>query len=165
MFEVSQCQIKEIKVLFRVKRGEIKEAFFRFLSSLTSLLLLLHLLVFFSQQNGSSRRGSSLCYHQRDQDKAIQAAVFLLQHPALLLPQEMSPEQWHRGSAFSERQFLHTERKHLPAVKVSALQSTTRASREAKSPPGSSVIRGKMKSSEPPRLNSLQMVFRGQISK
>lgn len=32
LFEVSQCQIKEIKDLFRVKQTEIKEAFFRFQS-------------------------------------------------------------------------------------------------------------------------------------
>lgn len=32
LFEVSQCQIKEIKDLFRVKQREIKEAFFRWQS-------------------------------------------------------------------------------------------------------------------------------------
>lgn len=66
LFEVSQCQIKEIKDLFRVKQREIKEAFFRFQSKPFVQFNLFFLVPPFScflhqsQQNGSSRRDSSL---------------------------------------------------------------------------------------------------------
>lgn len=66
LFEVSQCQIKEIKDLFRVKRREIKEAIFRFQSkpfvqfNLFSLIPPFACFLHRSQQNGSSRRDSSL---------------------------------------------------------------------------------------------------------
>lgn len=66
LFEVSQCQIKEIKDLFRVKQREIKEAFFRFRSkpfvqfNLFSLVPPFACFLHQSQQNGSSRRDSSL---------------------------------------------------------------------------------------------------------
>lgn len=103
LFEVSPCQIKEIKDLFGVKQGEIKEMFFRFQSkplvqfNLFSLAPPFACFLHQSQRNGSSRRGSSLGFviTKETEIKAIQEAVSCLHHPNVLLhtalPREINP--------------------------------------------------------------------------
>lgn len=65
LFEVSQCQIKQIKDLFRVKQRGIKEASLRFQSkpfvqfTLFSLVPPFARFLHQSQQNGHSRKNSS----------------------------------------------------------------------------------------------------------
>lgn len=65
LFEVSQCQIKQIKDLFRVKQRGIKEASLRFQSkpfvqfNLFSLVPPFARFLHQSQQNGHSRKNSS----------------------------------------------------------------------------------------------------------
>lgn len=84
LFEVSQCQIKEIKELFRVKHGEIKEAFFRFQSkpfvqfnlffSCSSICLFPSSVT--TEWLLQERLIPCLCDHQRDQDQSNSGSSF-----------------------------------------------------------------------------------------